>query len=267
MSAVGVAADEIKAELALLKAFEKDYDDCGPVYDCLTYHDGERWWAVVNTSEDDEEMQHCSPMTDFRVGRHYQRFSDTDALNFCVNVFDEGAVLSICVDCGAHGTHVAGIIGCYHGPGDVTNGVAPGCQIISLKIGDSRLGSMETGQALVRGINEAVKRGCHIINMSYGEGTALDNQGFFVRLAEEMVINRDIVFVASAGNNGPALSTVGAPGGTSSCVIGVSAYVSQSMMTAAYQMLETTPNTNYTWSSMAPCIDGDLGKMELTYWL
>ena len=251
--------DEIKAELALLKAFEKDFDDCGPVYDCLTFHDGSRWWAVVNTSEDDEAMQYCSPMTDYRVHRQFQRFSDVDALNFCVNIFDDGSTLSICVDCGAHGSHVAGIIGCFHESGSVINGVAPGCQIVSLKIGDSRLGSMETGQSLVRGINEAVKRGCHIVNMSYGEGVSLDNQGFFVRLAEDMVINRDIVFVASAGNNGPALSTVGAPGGTSSCIIGVSAYVTPSMMTAAYQMMETTPSTNYTWSSMGPCVDGDLG--------
>jgi tripeptidyl-peptidase-2 len=174
-------------------------------------------------------------------------------------MYDEGSVLSICVDAGAHGSHVAGIVSCFHDKNPELNGIAPGAQIISFKIGDSRLGSMETGPSLTRAIIEAVKRGCHIINMSYGEGTAWDNRGFFIKLAQDLVVNHDIIFVSSAGNNGPALSTVGAPGGTSSCCIGVGAYINQSMMTIAYQMLENTPDTNYTLSSMGPCIDGDLG--------
>ena len=40
---------------------------------------------------------------------------------------------------------------------------------MSIKIGDSRLGSMETGVGMLRGLQMAAQRGCHVINMSYGE--------------------------------------------------------------------------------------------------
>ena len=45
--------------------------------------------------------------TDYRVARQFGRFSDLDALNYCVNIYDNGDILSIVTDAGAHGTHVA----------------------------------------------------------------------------------------------------------------------------------------------------------------
>jgi len=147
--------------------------------------------------------------------------------------------------------------------------VAPGAQIVNLKIGDSRLGSMETGTGLQRALIEAVKHKVDVINMSYGEAACLCDKGRFVELAEEVVHKHGIVFVSSAGNNGPALTTVGTPGGTSSALLSVAAMVSPAMMAAQYSALGGAQDaaspmalpegTTYTWSSVGPAADGDRG--------
>ncbi|GAB9472418.1 Tripeptidyl-peptidase 2 [Globisporangium polare] len=250
---------DLLARLALLDELSKSYEDPGPIFDVVVFFDGEHWRAAVDANESGD-FSGVRALTNYKIEHEYATFSAESQLNYALNIYDEGNTLSIVNDVGAHGTHVAGIVAAYHPDQPECNGVAPGAQIIAVKIGDGRLGSMETTTALSRAILAIIEAKADVVNMSYGEYASEHNYGRIVELANELVDQHNVTFVTSAGNNGPALGTVGAPGGTSSCMIGVGAYVSPKMMDAEYIMRENDlAGITYTWSSRGPTFDGDMG--------
>ena len=207
--------------------------------------------------------------TNFKAELKYGTFAGANLdkqgtlMNYAVNIYDEGSILSVVCDSGAHGTHVAGIVGAVHEDAPEFNGVAPGAQIVAVKIGDSRLDGMETTSALVRALRTVLDHGADLINLSFGEAASPPNVGRFLAKAEEVVNKHGVIFVSSAGNNGPAYTTVGAPGGTCEAIISCGAFVTPAMMEAEYSMLEKQPSTMTTWSSRGPAQDGSQG-VQLT---
>ena len=81
--------------------------------------------------------------------------------------------------------------------------------------------------------------------------SAVANSGRIADLIDEMVYKDNIIFVSSAGNNGPALMTVGAPGGLNKSILSVGAHVDTSMMVSDYSMREVREGRKvkqYDWS-------------------
>ncbi|MFI4874052.1 MAG: S8 family serine peptidase, partial [Blastopirellula sp. JB062] len=249
---------ELKTRQKELDKAHASWRDPGPIYDCVVFYDGKRWQAAVDADEDgdlnDEKL-----LTNYRVQRQYATFDEEGLLNYAVNIYDDGELLSIVTDCGTHGTHVAGIIAAHHPDHPEQNGIAPGAQIVSVKIGDTRVGSNSLGTGETRGIIAAIENKCDLINMSYGGATPIPNVGPLTELHNEIVNKHGIIFVSSAGNDGPALSTVIAPGGTTSSIIGVGAYVSPELAEVSYSLRDKLEELPYTWSSRGPTVDGDLG--------
>ncbi|KOB68032.1 putative tripeptidylpeptidase II, partial [Operophtera brumata] len=128
--------EELEARVDVLQTAEKKYNDLGPSYDCVLFHDGEGWRGVL--------------LGEYSATHEHSHLTEFDEMTISINVHDEGNTLEVVGMCSTHGTHVAAIASGYFPSEPERNGVAPGAKIISLTIGDSRLGSMETGTALVR---------------------------------------------------------------------------------------------------------------------
>lgn len=96
---------------------------------------------------------------------------------------------------GVHGTAVASIIA---GSGETVWGIAPGVDLLSVKV----ISDTEAGDAftLSKGIMEAVDRGAGVINVSLGS----HSDSAMLQMAVRYALDRDVVLVAAAGNDGAA---------------------------------------------------------------
>ena len=104
----------------------------GPLLQCVVWHDGMHWRAAIDTSDMHEPgsgkglLADFKPLTNYKAERQFGTFSPQDGCNFVCNIYEDGDVLSIVVDSGSHGTHVAGITAAHQPDNPSLNGIAPG---------------------------------------------------------------------------------------------------------------------------------------------
>ncbi|KAJ1722431.1 hypothetical protein LPJ53_003157 [Coemansia erecta] len=252
-------SSEFEAQVDVLNTLSTSYSDQGPLLDCVVFHDGEQWRAAVDIDETGD-LSEAKAMGAYKLTGDVALLSKRHLLYYTLNFYDNGDVLSIVTSVGGHSTHVAGIVAANHPEEPQNNGVAPGAQLLSLMIGDHRVGSMETGVGLTRAAIAIIEHGADLANMSFGEPSSTPNLGQWVQLVRQEVIRRHrCIFVSSAGNEGPALSTVGAPGGSTDSIIGVGAYVGYEQMKADHAMTDVVNDTVFTWCSRGPSLNGARG--------
>jgi len=123
------------------------------------------------------------------------------------------------MDKDGHGTHVAGIIA------GTKYGVAPDAKIRAYRVFGTNASS--TSESLiVKGIDQAVKDHCNIINISIGTSGGMGNGSDPESIAVENAVDNGVVVVAAAGNWGSRSNVlpfpIGSPGSNKD-VIGVGA--------------------------------------------
>ncbi|TDX01828.1 S8 family serine peptidase [Dinghuibacter silviterrae] len=103
-----------------------------------------------------------------------------------------------------HGTHVAGIIGAVRNNGLGMNGIADNVKIMMLKV-NGNIRELRDHD-LARAIHFAVDHGARVINMSFGKPYSSNKAE--VDSAIKYAMDRDVLLVHAAGNNGQNLDVV-----------------------------------------------------------
>ncbi len=180
------------------------------------------WVAFLDTNLDgsfEDEM----PLHDYRQGRETIALGTrplTLVANFVEPAAGAGApTLDLFFDTSAHGTHVAGIAAGH----DLFNvagfdGVAPGAQLLGLKIANNARGGVSVHASMRRAMDYAARFAEQrnlplVLNLSFGVGNEHEGRAVMDSLVDAfLAAHPGVVMAISAGNDGPGLSTLGFPG-------------------------------------------------------
>ncbi|MGW4034235.1 type VII secretion-associated serine protease mycosin [Streptomyces sp. NPDC004838] len=150
--------------------------------------------AVIDTGVDTRNPQ----LTDAVDAESGVNLLPKDAKDENGNKIDRGADNGT-TDTVGHGTKVAGIIAARPAEGTGFVGLAPKATIIPIKQNDAE--GRGTAGTLATAIDEAVKRGAGVINISQDTANAIEPAPE-LRQAVNRAIAKKVVVVASAGNDG-----------------------------------------------------------------
>ncbi len=216
----------VLAELPLGSPPASDVNGNGEVGDTLPVivtraSDG---WVVFADTDGDRSLAGERPVHDYLVARETFGWAArgrkprlTVAANFAVTAGEPE--LDLVFDSFGHGTHVAGIAAgndLYGVAG--FDGVAPGAQLLGLKIAPGAQGGITTTGSMMRAVEYAIRFADQrklplVLNTSFGVGNEIEGQARIDVLIDSVLAARPgLVFTISAGNDGPGLSTVGFPG-------------------------------------------------------
>lgn len=179
------------------------------------------YWVAYFDTNDNGDLSDEKPLRNYK--EKFDSFQipnekGLSKLTFALNIFPDEMKISLHFDDGAHGTHVSGIAAGYHIGGTYLNGVAPGANIISLKIGNNNFSggatvteSMKNAFIYADKISKEKKEAC-IINMSFGIGSEIEAQSDMELFLDSLLSKNPYLYVCVAnGNEGPGISSTGLP--------------------------------------------------------
>ena len=181
-------------------------------------------WVLFIDANGDGNLADERPVHDYLVAHETFGWSSggrPSPLGMAANIEDgPGApTLDLFFDTSAHGTHVAGIAAGHDLYGvKGFDGVAPGAQLLGLKIANDANGGISVTGAMLRAMDYAIRFAAQrklslVMNLSFGVGNEHEGSAQIDALVDSILAaHPDVVFGVAAGNDGPGLSTMSFPG-------------------------------------------------------
>jgi subtilisin family serine protease len=184
-------------------------------------------WVLLADTDGNGSFSGERPVRDYLSGRETFGWASpgrtppaTLAVNLAEQLGEPALDLILALD--SHGTHVAGIAAAHDLYGvSGFDGVAPGAQLLALKISNRANGSVSGHGSILAAMRYAIgvaatRRQALVINLSFGVGNEREGKARIDRLIDSVLTEHpELPLVVSAGNDGPGLSTVGFPGSAS----------------------------------------------------
>lgn len=195
------------------------------VYYFTAYKTAEGYWVVYFDLNGNGDLSDEYPI------RTYKENFDTFTIKkekgltpftMALNIFPDENKVVFFFDDGGHGTHCAGIATGFN-IGEVgLNGVAPGANIIGLKLGNNNYPggatvneSMKKAYLYADKISKERKEPC-IVSMSFGVGSEIEGRSEMESFLADLLKKNPYLYVSlSNGNEGPGISTTGLPSASS----------------------------------------------------
>ena len=176
-------------------------------------------WFVMADTDGDGSLGNEVPVRDYATAAETFSFG---RLTLAANFGSVAArpTLDLFFDTSGHGSHVAGIAAGHNLFGIAGfDGIAPGAQLLGLKIANNARGGVSVTGAMVRAIAYAADYAARggmplVLNLSYGVGNdAAAGRALIDSVLDAYAVEHpDVTIVISAGNDGPGISTIGFPG-------------------------------------------------------
>jgi subtilisin family serine protease len=176
-------------------------------------------WVLLTDGDGDGSLETERPVRDYAQGGDTFVYG-SGPLTIAANLSDQAGspVLDLVFDSSSHGSHVAGIAAGHDLFGVAGfDGVAPGAQLVGLKIANNAWGKISTTGSMARALEYAAGYAARrtlplVVNLSYGVGNQTEGAATIDSLLNQFAMRHpDVLVVVSAGNDGPGLSTVGFP--------------------------------------------------------